>query len=326
VPATIAPSAFAHPIMPKSPDTCADRPAQVSWAFWPLALLAALAALGIARNWWPANAPWLLRSAIAVMLLGGLPHGACDLTLAAQSWQTGPRQLALVLAAYLAVAAAMAALWFVAPLAALILFLALAGLHFGEDWQMLPSALLRLMAGLAVLACAAAGQGPTVAALFAALTHSPHALLATQALAALAPVTLLVTSVGLAMAWRSGHRHWVIAQALSYIALLTLPPLLGFTLFFVGLHSPLHWRAIAAQLPPAIARHARREGLWFSALSLVLWALFLLWQPATATTPVSNLAPLQLGAEAFRLLSILAAPHLALSLAIAARLQSAQQP
>lgn len=290
---------------------------RVSALFWMLAALAVGTGVGAAAGWWRADDPQVMRGCVAIMLIGGLPHGACDLTLAAQSWQAGWRVLAWVVAAYLGVGAAMAMLWWLAPLLALGLFLAMAGLHFGEDWVMLPAGLLRAMAGLAVLTCAAWGQEPAVSALFVALTGVPAAAVAAQCLAALAPVSLLVTTVGLGLAWRGGHRAWVLAQVGSYAALLVLPPLIGFTLFFVGLHAPLHWRAITAGLPAAIGRRARREGVWLTLLSMAGWLMWLAFGRGLVG------APMLLGAESFRLLSVLAAPHLVLSLAIAMRLKTA---
>jgi hypothetical protein len=51
--------------------------------FWPLAFLALAAGVAISGGWLIAGSGWLLYPAIAAMLLGGLPHGACDVSLAA---------------------------------------------------------------------------------------------------------------------------------------------------------------------------------------------------------------------------------------------------
>ena len=283
------------------------------WFFWPLMALVAGRGLGVQAGLWSADSAIITQGAVAIMLLGGLPHGACDLSLAAAALQRGWRELGLVLVLYVLTGAAMAGLWWLSPIAALIVFLALSGFHFGEDWAMLPSGLLRVMAGLAVITTAAIGQPAQVSALFVGLTGSSLAPIVAHWLAAAAPVTLLVTAVGLTSAWQAGLRLLVLAYGLSYAGLLFLPPMLGFALFFVGLHAPLHWRTVIRHLPGRQILIARREAIGFTALTLAVWLVWL----AGWGLPMGG----SLGAEAFRLLSIVAAPHLALSLALERRLK-----
>lgn len=294
---------------------------QVSALFWPLALMALAAALLARHGGWAIDGGPVLLVATAVMLIGGLPHGACDMALAAAAWRIHWHGLVLVLAAYLGVGALMMALWWAVPVAALLLFLALAGLHFGEDWTMLPRGLLRIMAGLAVITTAALGQPGPVGALFSVMTQSPLAVPIAHWAAAAAPVTLLVTLVGLILAWRAGHREWVLAQTICYGCLLTLPPLIGFSVFFVGLHSPLHWRQVVHTLPRQWRGAALWQGVWLTALVLAVWIWALWYRGLGVMTPAM---PLFIGGDAFRLLAIVAAPHLVLSLAIERRLGSAR--
>ena len=295
---------------------------QVSVFFWPLALVALVAALTARHGGWPIDGGPALLVATAVMLLGGLPHGACDMALAAAAWRIHWHGLVLIVAAYLGVAALMMALWWAVPVAALLLFLALAGVHFGEDWTMLPRGLLRIMAGLAVITTAALGQPGPVGALFAVMTRSPLALPIAHWAAAAAPVALLVTLVGLVLAWRAGNRVWVLAQTICYACLLTLPPLIGFAVFFVGLHSPLHWRQVVQTLPRQWRGAALRQGVWLTALVLGVWVWALWFRGVVVMSPTM---PLIIGGDAFRLLSIVAAPHLALSLVIERQLANTGQ-
>jgi Brp/Blh family beta-carotene 15,15'-monooxygenase len=290
---------------------------QVSALFWPLALIAVTGAALVRHQGWAIEGGPALWVAIAVMLIGGLPHGACDIALAAVAWQTGGRALGLIVAAYLGVAGVMLVLWWLAPVAALLMFLALAGVHFGEDWTMLPRGLLRVMAGLAVITTAALGQPGAVGALFAAMTHSAWAVPIARWAAAAAPVTLLVTLVGLMLAWQAGHRIWVLAQALSYACLMALPPLMGFAVFFVGLHAPLHWDHVTQALPGHWRRAAVWQGAGLTLLVLAGW-LAALWGRGLIVP--GAISPLLVGGDAFRLLSVVAAPHLALSLALERRL------
>ncbi len=286
---------------------------QVSALFWPLAVLACGCGMGSRFGWWAIDSAPVTATAIAVMLIGGLPHGACDMALAATAWRTGRRLMAALVTAYIGVAAAMAMLWWLAPVLALLVFLALAALHFGEDWAMLPAGLLRLMAGLAVIATAALGAPQAVAALFTAMTASPLGTPIAAWAAAMAPMTLLVTLVGLILAWQAGNRAWVMAQTMSYACLLTLPPLIGFGVFFVGLHAPLHWRQVARALPPMRHGAAKRQGAGLTVLVLAIW-FGALWGKGLLMARPATL--LLVGGDAFCLLSIVAAPHLALSLAL----------
>lgn len=290
-----------------------DQPGEVSAAFWVLLALALAVVAGDYFAIWSIDSSLVTVMAVAVMLIGGLPHGACDLSLAAKAFGAGRGELVLVVAGYLAVAGAMAAMWHQAPLMALICFTALAAFHFGEDWTMLPGGLLRSVAGLAVITTASLGHQSAVTALFAAMTEAQEAPTIAQWLAASAPMTWLVTSVGLYLAWQAGHRAWVMAYVLAYICLFMLPPVIGFTIFFVGLHAPRHWRQSIRIMPAAFRRRAAREGAALTLLSLALWGGWLAWHPVAGG--------IALGGEAFRLLSILAAPHLALSLAMERRLE-----
>ena len=290
---------------------------QVSALFWPLALLAVGCDAGARLGWWAIDSGPITAGAIAVMLIGGLPHGACDMALAATAWHTDRRMMVPIVMAYLGVAGLMTVLWWLAPVAALLLFLALAGLHFGEDWAMLPPGLLRIMAGLAVIAAAALGAPHAVSALFTAMTGSSLATPIADWAAAMAPMTLLVTLVGLILAWQAGHRGWVLAQGVSYACLLTLPPLIGFGVFFVGLHAPLHWRQVIRTLPPLRHGAALQQGAGLTVLVLTVWLGALWGRGLMVAAPT---AWIMVGGDAFRLLSIVAAPHLALSLAIARRM------
>jgi len=291
---------------------------QVSPLFWILAPMGMLCGIGAQCGWWAIDSAPVLLAAIGVMLVGGLPHGACDLALAGAALTMGWRDMARVCVLYVAVAGVMTALWWLAPVVALVLFLALATLHFGEDWTMLPPGLLRIMAGLAVIATAALGQPGPVTALFAAMTGSPLAQPIALWAAAAAPVTWLVTLVGLMLAWQAGHRVWVAAQVLSYGCLLALPPLIGFGVFFVGLHAPLHWRHVFHRLPQRRLSPAVWQGAALTALVLAVW-IGVLWG-CGLTARVWH-APVLIGGTAFCLLSIVAAPHLALSLAIERHVQ-----
>jgi beta-carotene 15,15'-dioxygenase len=251
----------------------------------------------------------------AVILLGGVPHGAFDIALAMRTFQLSPHQAAAAVLGYLAVLCAMAGFWLIWPTAALILFLIMSAIHFGEDWFMLDDGLLRAMAGTAVISAAAIGQPEAVSDLFVLLSGGDQGRVVAQLAIALAPVALLVTAVGMAMAWRSGHQSWACAQCLALVCLIVTPPLVGFALYFVLLHSPPHLAAVTSRLADWSARRLLACGGGLTALSIA------------ALAGVSGGLALGDGelssVRIFQLLSVLAAPHLLLSIAIERRLARA---
>lgn len=271
--------------------------------FWPASLLALIAAaLGL-----PLDHPTVTFLLAGLMLLGGLPHGAFDIALAARAWRMGPFAMIATVLAYVGVAAIMATAWSTAPTLALILFLSFSAIHFGEDWTMLEPGLLRAMAGLSVIAAATIGQPQAVTELFALLAPAAGPGIAGTAIA-LAPVALLVTLVGLAIAWQGGHRHWALAQATALLCLVTMPPTTGFFLYFVLLHSPRHLDRIDAVLTGWSRGRFWLCGGTVTALTLGIAA----WLgPGFWSGDASGFA-----AEGFRVLSIVAAPHLLLSISM----------
>ena len=269
-------------------------------AFWPVAAGLLLAvALGA-----PLGHPVAATLATVLFMVGGLPHGAYDIALLRKAIAPGRRALVLVVGGYVAVAMAMAALWLTLPLVALIVFLLIAAVHFGEDWRMLDEPLLRIAAGAAVIAVPAASHPTEVAALFVAMSD-PRSALLVQIIGAVAPVTLLVTGVGLAEAWRGGNRTWATAMGLCLIVLFIAPPVVGFALFFVFLHAPLHLdraRTVLSDMPQS---RWLATGVLLSGAAIIGWLALRLLAPVRIDETVTS--------QAFQLLAAVAVPHLVLS-------------
>lgn len=244
--------------------------------------------------------------AAGLMLVGGLPHGAFDIALAVRAFNLGWREALVTIGLYLLVALLMAFAWQTAPSLALFVFLAMSALHFGEDWGMLEDRFLRAMAGLSVICAAGIGQPEAVAGLFNALAGSPDGMVLSRFVVLLAPVTLLVTVIGLAIAWRQGAREWALAQATALTCLMVAPPMIGFAIYFVLLHSPRHMTAIASTLSDwsPLRRLVCGAALTLLCIAavLVLGSGFVGGQAVAASS------------DTFRLLSVVAAPHLLLSI------------
>ncbi|MGU3389434.1 beta-carotene 15,15'-dioxygenase, Brp/Blh family [Sphingomonas sp. M1A8_2b] len=233
---------------------------------------------------------------------GGMPHGAYDIALLARTAAVGRRQLALAFAGYVGVAAAMLVLWSTMPLLALILFLAAAAVHFGEDWTMLDEPLLKVAAGTAIIAAAAIGHPAEVGQLFTAMAGGSGGVSVARAMIAVAPVALLVTAVGIAVAWRDGAREWAAAMAVALVLLIVAPPVLGFALFFVFLHSPRHLADARLSLPDLSLGRWLATGAGMSAAAIAAWLVCARILPDAFTPDIT--------AQAFQLLGAVAVPHL----------------
>ncbi|MCW6513216.1 Brp/Blh family beta-carotene 15,15'-dioxygenase [Lichenifustis flavocetrariae] len=100
-------------------------------------------------------------------------------------------------------------------------------------------------------------------------------------------------------------RQWAAAMTLCFVLLLILPPVAGFALFFVFLHSPRHLVETRAMLGDMTLEHWLVTGALLSGAALVGW-----WglQRLTSSHIDENLA-----AQAFQLLASVAIPHLLLS-------------
>ena len=277
----------------------------------------------------PLGQPAAVVVATIVFIGGGLPHGAYDIALLRRAValdrsgaglaggglagggmtgdglvRVGLVRVGLVVGGYVATALLMVSLWLTMPLVALVLFLAVAAVHFGEDWAMLEEPLLRVAAGAAVIGAATIGHPSAVSAVFVAMSD-PRAAVVARIVTAIAPVALLVTLVGIALAWRQGSRHWASAMAVCLGLLIVLPPVAGFALFFVFLHSPRH----LAQTRVLLRDMTRAR--WIGTGALLSGVAILGWWGVRVIAP-SRFDP-SVGAQAFQLLASVAVPHLLLS-------------
>ncbi len=327
-----------------SSTTRAPLAGATAWMGWFTAGVTILLALG---------APEVAgRYAFAPLLVGivliGLPHGALDHLLPARlgfAWGRRPLGVALYLAAYLAIAAVMLALWRVAPASAFALFLAATVVHWGQgDLRFLELHLGRRRAarleGLAVVALR--GAIPVLVPLLAQ-PRVVEQLLATAATAmgatamgapaaeldlTAAPVVAIATTIlalGLA-GWLATLPHaWPAprdafgdaAEVLLLIALFAVsPPYLAIGVYFLAWHSLRHLlrlallrssdrRAIAAGRAGSAIARLARDLIPMTALALAALAGLYAWA-----------APRVSGAEGFVALylvwiSALTMPHLA---------------
>ena len=285
---------------------------RVHWSYW----LAAAALVAAMTCGLPLSRPGAVAIATIVFIGGGLPHGAYDIALLRRAVTLDRSGLAVAIGGYVAIATAMAILWITVPLAALIVFLTVASVHFGEDWDMIEEPLLRVAAGAAIIAASTIGHQADVARLFVAMSDDRGALVA-RIVTAAAPVALLVTAVGIVVAWQEGSRRWAAAMASCLVLLVIAPPVPGFALFFVFLHSPRHLSRTRSLLLDMTPARWLAIGAMLSAAALAGW-----WGlQRLALAPTGG----DLTAGAFQLLASVAVPHLLLSRWVEHRLTLSDQ-
>lgn len=243
-----------------------------------------------------------IAASVAILALG-LPHGAFDLELIRARRGNGVFCFAVPLGLYLIVAAAMAGLWAVVPLVALVAFLAVAVVHFAEDWTATGSPFLATGLAAALVATPAIGHQGDVAAIFVALTGDPAAAVTARLLLAAAPVTLAVAAAAIAALVADDRRTDAAAATASLAALLVLPPAVGFATFFCLFHSPRHFSGALRRL--AWPRAAQWGPVAVPVVLAALGVVAILYRLHAA-----GAAPLRLTSATFMALSVLTVPHM----------------
>ena len=244
--------------------------------------------------------------ASAALLIFGMPHGSFDLALL----QRGPgagglfqSRTALIIL-YLTCAAAMYLVWRTAPVAALMAFLIMSVIHFAEDWEGCGSSFLAGGIALALISAPSLMHGDSLSGLFMTLSGRASAAILADYLLLVAPTMLLLAIAGVAMLWHSGRRRLALSAACALTAMLLLPPVMGFALFFCLVHSPIQFRSHATALG------LRGADQWGGAvIPLTLGGLGI----AIAIFAMGSGQSLADGifASSFIALSVLTAPHMA---------------
>ena len=188
----------------------------------------------------------------ATIILLGVPHGALDTIFARQLYQVRTVRSWLGFGLiYGAPAAAVVALWLVAPTVFLLGFLLISAAHFSGDPEDGTRGLSRLLYGGAVIVLPTLLHAGEVDRLFGLLAGPEAAARLTPWLANLAwPWLAALIASALLEAPRSRQTG---LELLAVAALATAaPPLVAFTVFFCGMHSARHiLRTVAYASPTA---------------------------------------------------------------------------
>ncbi len=267
-----------------------------------LAGLLVLAALDMVFAPGPLTQALLLAPAVALL---GLPHGALDLPVARVLWPlTGAADHMLFYGAYIGIAGAVAALWWLAPGLALIAFMAYSALHFSGDWEM-DGLLLRIAGGLSVIGAPALFHVTDVVSILSVLTDGAWAKPIAYAIAV---AGLIGASLGLiALLQMSRHARGArLELAGIWIGAAILPPLLYFIAYFCLLHSLRHMRDTLHALPERAAALRAAAGIMVASVLGASLALGLLLRVDGADLEGSVLRVVFIG------LAALTVPHMLL--------------
>ena len=195
----------------------------------------------IDRFWGGMNSTHVNMLAAVAIVLAGIPHGTLDVEIAAAHFgQKGITGKIRIIGGYLLCAAFMVFLWILLPELALISFLIISIVHFSRDWRGGVDPFLAMMVGWALVALPALASPDDVAMIFAALTGSNNGAVIAALLGAASVPAALGSLVFAYWAFRHDDKQSALEVLACIVAALFLPPLVAFTIFFCGLHSPRH--------------------------------------------------------------------------------------
>lgn len=254
--------------------------------------------------------------ACAAILIFGLPHGALDLELLQASGGGRSLPRPLLFAAYLAFAGATYGLWCREPLVALGAFLTVAVVHFSDDWCACRAPLLAQGMALATLTAPLLFHHTDIDALFVQLSGDRSVTVFVDVLMLLAPVAVLVGAVACLDLWKNDRESDAVASGITLVAMLTLPPVIGFAIYFCFLHSPAHLRDNVLTLVERAGGRYRAPLIVAISAAMTVAAFGLTALIFSVEPHVTNDAPFF--RATFILLSILTVPHMLMPHLVAA--------
>lgn len=201
-------------------------------------------------GWMPTSLPPDLTWAVVLLVLFlGVPHGALDPVLAG-GWlrDATPRRWAAFLVTYCLLAAAAVALWWWSPALFLLGFLLMSAHHFSEDLPASSGSPRRLLHGASVILLPALLHDAEMIRLLLLIAPQTPPL-ALQALQWLAWPCALLALFEAGMALRAGSAN-VLPRIFLLCALVLLPPLVSFALYFCLWHAPLHVLRLRERITP----------------------------------------------------------------------------
>ena len=257
---------------------------------------------------------------LAVVFIG-LPHGAMDGALAIHlGWMNRPIKAATFLLAYVGLAALVVGMWLVIPTVGFLVFLAISMFHFGRG-DIVPRAKEHqlaevLMRGGLVLSGISLFHRSEVDSIFQVLIGSDTEIvwLFLQAIGVLTIV--LIPYVILSKSKQ--ERTAASVEVVGLLALFAIaPPLLGFAIYFCGVHSVRHFKHMGTMLKSTLQQfQVTRATVIFSLMTWAVGLLVLANQSASIGLEPALLQVIFIG------LAALTVPHMILVDGIAKHEQS----
>ena len=207
-----------------------------------------LAVLGLAATNWLSglsDQTVLIAVAIAILLLG-VPHGALDTVFAHRLYRVRtPLQWLIFVIVYVLLALLVVLLWWTLPRLFMAGFLLISALHFSGDPDIELSIGVRMLYGSAAIVLPTLLHAPAVTALFAQLVGAQAAADLVAPLQWMSTPLLLGELILIALAISA---DWLAGIEIALVVLLSVfaSPLIAFTLFFCGMHSPRHFLRTAS--------------------------------------------------------------------------------
>jgi len=257
---------------------------------------------------------------LAVVFIG-LPHGAMDGALAIHlGWMNRPIKAATFLLAYVGLAALVVGMWLVIPTVGFLVFLAISMFHFGRG-DIVPRAKEHqlaevLMRGGLVLSGISLFHRSEVDSIFQVLIGSDTEIvwLFLQAIG----VLTLVLIPYVILSKSKQERTAASVEVVGLLALFAIaPPLLGFAIYFCGVHSVRHFKHMGTMLKSTLQQfQVTRTTVIFSLMTWAVGLLVLANQSASIGLEPALLQVIFIG------LAALTVPHMILVDGIAKHEQS----
>ena len=179
--------------------------------------------------------------ALALIVFLGVPHGALDiLFLRKVRGIQSKSQISYLVCGYLAISAAVVAIWLMSPLIFLIAFLVASGFHFSGDPIKGTSVLTRVAIGVGVITLPSIMHGAELQNLYSLLTNVSVAQTTVQISLPLAWLALVLGGLAIIVEMKNGRYATAVELVVIGLNATFAPPLLAFTVYFCLMHSARH--------------------------------------------------------------------------------------
>ena len=196
---------------------------------------------------------WQTTVPLLLILLAGLPHGATDGVIVQYFAAKRLLSFTFFIILYSVIAGSTFIVWYLAPFAGLVIFVALSISHFGmmdtAESTHLPYRAVRILAhGFMPILVIATAHSKETAEIFSILIQDDASELI-YLLQIATPIWALIVSWLFLFQGVRG-RQAALEIGILTIILTLLPPLWGFALYFCGIHSLRHFRKVIRVFQP----------------------------------------------------------------------------